>query len=78
MNVSMRIVKFGILALIAILFSTYCIMSVRSGVETTETHAVASKYCELLRKSDELKAAMAAQGTSRNIVFCSDVVWRNI
>jgi len=70
MNVSMRIVKFGILALIAILFSTYCIMSVRSGVETTETHAVASQYCELLRKSDELKAAMAAQGiTEYRILF---------
>ena len=66
----MRIVKFGILALIAILFSTYCIMSVRSGVETTETHAVASQYCELLRKSDELKAAMAAQGiTEYRILF---------
>ena len=69
MNVSMRIVKFGILALIAILFTVYCVISLHN-VETSETHDVASHYCELLQKSDELKTAMAAQGiTEYRILF---------
>ena len=68
MNESTRVVKLLILAIVGLLFCAYCIMSLFN-VETAENHVVVNHYGDLLRKSEEVKTALAAQGVKEYIIF---------
>ena len=68
MNESTRVVKLLILAIVGLLFGTYCIMSLFN-VETAENHVVVNHYRDVLSKSEEVKAALAAQGVKEYIIF---------
>ena len=68
MNESTRVVKLLILAIVGLLFGTYCIMSLFN-VETAENHEVVKHYGDVLSESAEVKAALAAQGVKEYIIF---------
>ena len=68
MNESTRVVKLLILAIVGLLFGTYCIMSLFN-VETAENHVVVNHYGDVLRESAEVKTALAAQGVKEYIIF---------
>ena len=68
MNESTRVVKLLILAIVGLLFGTYCIMSLFN-VETAQNHEVVQHYRDVLSKSEEVKAALAAQGVKEYIIF---------
>ena len=68
MNESTRVVKLLILAIVGLLFGTYCIMSLFN-VVTAENHVVVNHYRDVLSKSEEVKAALAAQGVKEYIIF---------
>ena len=68
MNESTRVVKLLILAIVGLLFGTYCIMSLFN-VETAQNHEVVQHYGNVLRESAEIKTALAAQGVKEYIIF---------
>ncbi len=68
MNESTRVVKLLILAIVGLLFCAYCIMSLFN-VETAENHVVVNHYGDLLRESEEVKTALAAQGVKEYIIL---------
>lgn len=68
MNESTRVVKLLILAIVGLLFGTYCIMSLFN-VETAENHVVVKHYGDVLRESAEIKTALAAQGVKEYSIF---------
>ena len=68
MNESTRVVKLLILAIVGLLFGTYCIMSLFN-VETAQNHEVVQHYGDVLRESAEIKTALAAQGVKEYIIF---------
>lgn len=68
MNESTRVVKLLILAIVGLLFGTYCIMSLFN-VETAQNHEVVQHYGDVLRESAEIKTALATQGVKEYIIF---------
>lgn len=68
MNESTRVVKLLILAIVGLLFCAYCVMSLFN-IETAENHVVVNHYGDLLRESEEVKTALAAQGVKEYIIF---------
>ena len=68
MNESSRVVKLLILAIVGLLFCVYCVMSLFN-VESAENHAVVSHYGDVLKESDEVKTALAAQGVQEYAIF---------
>ena len=68
MNESTRVVKLLILAIVGLLFCAYCVMSLFN-IETSENHVVVNHYGDLLRESEEVKTALAAQGVKEYIIF---------
>ena len=68
MNESSRVVKLLILAIVGLLFCAYCVMSLFN-VESAENHAVVSHYGDVLKESDEVKTALAAQGVQEYAIF---------
>ena len=68
MNESTRVVKLLILAIVGLLFCAYCVMTLFN-IETGQNHEVVKHYGEVLRKSEEVKAALAAQGVKEYNIF---------
>ena len=68
MNESTRVVKLLILAIVGLLFCAYCVMTLFN-IETGQNHEVVKHYGDVLRKSEEVKAALAAQGVKEYNIF---------
>ena len=68
MNESTRVVKLLILAIVGLLFCAYCVITLFN-IETAENHVVVNHYGDLLRESEEVKTALAAQGVKEYIIL---------
>ena len=63
-----RVVKHLMLAVAGLLFCAICVMHVLN-IETGRQHDVVKHYGDVLRESEEVKAALASQGVKEYEIF---------